>query len=171
LYTYKKATQECPCGFLNHPEKDCTCGFGIVDRYLQRISGPLLDRIDLHIEVVPVPFRELNTSQSSESSSVIRKRVMAARDIQSLRFKNEQGVHSNSMMSSKHIRKHCRIDEGGQQLLKVAMERLDLSARAYDRILKVARTIADLSNSADIRNEHLAEAINYRSMDRANWGK
>jgi magnesium chelatase family protein len=171
LYTYKKATQECPCGFLNHPEKDCTCGFGIVDRYLQRISGPLLDRIDLHIEVVPVPFRELNTLQSSESSSVIRKRVMAARDIQSLRFKNEQGVHSNAMMSSKHIRTHCRIDEAGQQLLKVAMERLDLSARAYDRILKVARTIADLSNSADIRNEHLAEAINYRSMDRANWGK
>ena len=161
----------CPCGFLNHPEKDCTCGFGIVDRYLQRISGPLLDRIDLHIEVLPVPFRDLNSLQSSESSSVIRKRVMAARDIQSLRFKNEQGVHSNAMMSSKHIRTHCRIDEAGQQLLKVAMERLDLSARAYDRILKVARTIADLSNSADIRNEHLAEAINYRSMDRANWGK
>ncbi|MBL7924062.1 MAG: YifB family Mg chelatase-like AAA ATPase [Bacteroidia bacterium] len=161
----------CPCGFLNHPEKDCSCGFGVVDRYLQRISGPLLDRIDLHIEVVPVPFRELNKGHAAEPSRDIRRRVMNARDIQAQRFSEEKGMHSNAMMSSRQIREHCRIDEAGQQLMKAAMERLDLSARAYDRILKVARTIADLDNSAPIRNEHLAEAINYRSMDRANWGK
>jgi magnesium chelatase family protein len=161
----------CPCGFLNHPEKDCTCGYGVVDRYLQRISGPLLDRIDLHIEVVPVPFRELNTQQMAENSKSIRERVMNARRIQSLRYIDEPGLHCNAMMSSKHLRRYCRIDDAGQQLMKAAMERLDLSARAYDRILKVARTIADLDASVDIRNEHLAEAINYRSMDRANWGK
>ncbi len=161
----------CPCGFLNHPEKDCTCGYGVVDRYLQRISGPLLDRIDLHIEVVPVPFRELNTQQMAENSRSIRERVMNARRIQSLRYIDEPGLHCNAMMSSKHLRRYCRIDDAGQQLMKAAMERLDLSARAYDRILKVARTIADLDESVDIRNEHLAEAINYRSMDRANWGK
>lgn len=161
----------CPCGFLNHPEKDCTCGYGVVDRYLQRISGPLLDRIDLHIEVVPVPFRELNTQQMAENSKSIRERVMNARRIQSLRYIDEPGLHCNAMMSSKHLRRYCRIDDAGQQLMKAAMERLDLSARAYDRILKVARTIADLDASQDIRNEHLAEAINYRSMDRANWGK
>ncbi len=161
----------CPCGFLNHPEKDCTCGFGVVDRYLQRISGPLLDRIDLHIEVVPVPFRELNTVKTAESSSAIRERVMRTRQIQAQRFTDTEGVHSNAMMSSRQIRQYCRIDETGAQLMKAAMERLDLSARAYDRILKVARTIADMDMSAAIRNEHLAEAINYRSMDRANWGK
>lgn len=161
----------CPCGFLNHPEKDCTCGYGVVDRYLQRISGPLLDRIDLHIEVVPVPFRELNTQQMAENSKSIRERVMNARQIQSVRYGDEPGLHCNAMMSSKHLRRYCRIDDAGQQLMKSAMERLDLSARAYDRILKVARTIADLDASPDIRNEHLAEAINYRSMDRANWGK
>lgn len=161
----------CPCGYLNHPEKDCTCGYGVVERYLQRISGPLLDRIDLHVEVVPVPFRELNTQQQTESSGAIRARVMRARDIQLNRFQQEQGVHSNAMMSSRLIRKYCCIDETGQQLMKSAMERLDLSARAYDRILKVARTIADLDASPEVRNEHLAEAINYRSMDRANWGK
>ncbi|MBK9319723.1 MAG: YifB family Mg chelatase-like AAA ATPase [Bacteroidetes bacterium] len=161
----------CPCGFLNHPEKDCTCGFGVVDRYLQRISGPLLDRIDLHIEVVPVPFRELHTQRTSEPSAVIRERVMRAREIQSERFKEADGVHCNAMMSSRQIREHCRIDEAGSQLMKSAMERLDLSARAYDRILKVARTIADMDDSIAVHNEHLSEAINYRSMDRANWGK
>ncbi len=161
----------CPCGYLNHPEKDCTCGYGVVDRYLQRISGPLLDRIDLHVEVVPVPFRELNTQQQTERSAEIRSRVMKAREIQINRFQQEHGVHCNAMMSSRLIRKYCRIDETGQQLMKSAMERLDLSARAYDRILKVARTIADLDDSTDVKTEHLSEAINYRSMDRANWGK
>lgn len=161
----------CPCGFLNHPEKDCTCGFGVVDRYLQRISGPLLDRIDLHIEVVPVPFRELHTLRTSEPSAVIRERVMRAREIQSQRFREADGIHCNAMMSSRQIREHCRIDEAGSQLMKSAMERLDLSARAYDRILKVARTIADMDGSDRVGNEHLSEAINYRSMDRANWGK
>lgn len=161
----------CPCGYLNHPERECTCGYGVVDRYLQRISGPLLDRIDLHVEVVPVPFRELNNRQQAESSADIRARVMAARQIQLTRFTRDPGIHCNAMMSSRLIRRYCRIDDTGQQLMKTAMERLDLSARAYDRILKVARTIADLDGSADVKTEHLSEAINYRSMDRAGWGK
>lgn len=161
----------CPCGYLNHPERDCTCGFGVVDRYLQRISGPLLDRIDLHIEVVPVPFRELNAAEVAESSDTVRARVMNVRELQLERFAGDPGVHCNAMMTSRLIRRHCTIDSSGQQLLRTVMERLDLSARAYDRILKVARTIADMDGSSHIRNEHLAEAINYRSMDRANWGK
>ena len=121
--------------------------------------------------MVPVPFRELHTQRTSEPSAVIRERVMRAREIQSERFKEADGVHCNAMMSSRQIREHCRIDEAGSQLMKSAMERLDLSARAYDRILKVARTIADMDDSIAVRNEHLSEAINYRSMDRANWGK
>lgn len=161
----------CPCGYLNHPERECTCGSFTVQRYLQRISGPLLDRIDIQIEVVPVPFRELSTAAPSESSSAIRNRVLQARAIQAHRYAGESGLHSNAMMSSRLIRQHCRISESGQNLLRTAMESLDLSARAYDRILKVARTIADLDASDSIRTEHLAEAIQYRSMDRANWGK
>jgi magnesium chelatase family protein len=142
-----------------------------VDRYLQRISGPLLDRIDLHIEVVPVPFRELNTQSESESSAEVRRRVVMARRIQAERFRDLPGLHCNAMMSSRLIRQHCRLDSAGQQLLKQVMERLDLSARAYDRILKVSRTIADLEGSERVQNAHLSEAINYRSMDRSNWGK
>jgi magnesium chelatase family protein len=161
----------CPCGYLNHPERDCTCAHGVVDRYLQRISGPLLDRIDLHIEVVPVPFRELNTQSESESSAEVRRRVVMARRIQADRFRDLAGLHCNAMMSSRLIRQHCRLDAAGQQLLKQVMERLDLSARAYDRILKVSRTIADLEGSERVQNAHLSEAINYRSMDRSNWGK
>ena len=161
----------CPCGYLNHPERDCTCAHGVVDRYLQRISGPLLDRIDLHIEVVPVPFRELNTQSESESSAEVRRRVVMARRIQAERFRDLPGLHCNAMMSSRLIRQHCRLDSAGQQLLKQVMERLDLSARAYDRILKVSRTIADLEGSERVQNAHLSEAINYRSMDRSNWGK
>jgi magnesium chelatase family protein len=160
----------CPCGYLNHPEKECSCGHGVVERYLQRISGPLLDRIDLHIEVVPVPFRELSAAESTETSAEVRQRVMAARTIQHERFVSDEGVYCNALMSGRLLRRHCAIDTNGQNLLRTVMERLDLSARAHDRILKVARTIADLAGSEKIETEHLAEAINYRSMDRSGWG-
>jgi magnesium chelatase family protein len=160
----------CPCGYYNHPEKECVCSSGIVQKYLNKISGPLLDRIDIHIEVVPVPFRKLSDLQPAESSSAIRLRVIHARKIQQERFKNSKNVYSNTQMSSKQIREYCQVGEAGQALLKNAMEKLGLSARAYDRILKVSRTIADMEASADIKTEHLAEAIQYRSLDRDNWG-
>jgi len=160
----------CPCGYYNHPEKDCSCAPGIVQRYLNKISGPLLDRIDIHVEVVPVPFRELSNEYKSENSEDIRKRVIDARIIQDERYKESKGIYCNAQMSSKQLRQICRIDETGQTLLKNAMEKLNLSARAYDRILKVARTIADLDKSENILTEHLAEAIQYRSLDRENWG-
>lgn len=160
----------CPCGYYNHPEKACVCGPGVVQKYLNKISGPLLDRIDLHVEVTPVPFRELSKIRKAEKSSEVRKRVIAARRIQEERFKDKEGVYANAQMSSKMLREHCIIDEQGQELLKMAMEKLGLSARAYDRILKVSRTIADLDGSQDINNEHLSEAIQYRSLDRDGWG-
>ncbi|MDZ7881279.1 MAG: YifB family Mg chelatase-like AAA ATPase [Saprospiraceae bacterium] len=160
----------CPCGFYNHPEKDCVCGFGVVKRYLSKISGPLLDRIDLHVEVVPVKLEQLAaTSHNAETSAAIAKRVVKAREIQEARFQNNKGVYANAQMSSRTVREVCQIDTEGIELLKTAMNRLQLSARAYDRILKVARTIADLDNSADIKTDHLAEAIQFRSLDRANW--
>jgi magnesium chelatase family protein len=161
----------CPCGYFNHPEKECSCGPGIVQRYLNKISGPLLDRIDLHVEVTPVAFSELSSGVASQiKSSDIRERVIAARNIQTERYKNNDGMYSNAQMNSKQLREICQIDTAGQNLLKIAMERLNLSARAYDRILKVARTIADLEKSDTILNVHLAEAIQYRSLDRENWG-
>jgi magnesium chelatase family protein len=160
----------CPCGYYNHPEKDCVCSPGIVQKYLNKISGPLLDRIDIHIEVVPVPFRKLADANASENSETIRKRVITARQIQVDRFADSKDIYSNAQMSSKQIRTYCKIDEAGQVILKNAMEKLGLSARAYDRILKVSRTIADLEASQDISTEHLAEAIQYRSLDRENWG-
>jgi magnesium chelatase family protein len=159
----------CPCGFFNHPEKDCVCTPGVVQKYLNRISGPLLDRIDIHIEVVPVPFEKLSESRSSETSAMIRERVVKARKAQEKRFEELPGMHSNAQMSSRLIRKYCVLDQTGHQLLKNAMERLGLSARAYDRILKVSRTIADLEGSENILPPHLAEAIQYRSLDRDNW--
>ena len=159
----------CPCGFYNHPEKDCVCGAGIVQKYLNKISGPLLDRIDIHIEVTPVPFRELSELRSSEKSEKIRDRVIKAREIQENRYKDNQGIYCNAQINSRILREVCQIDNAGSLLLKTAMERLDLSARAYDRILKVSRTIADLDGSADIKSEHLAEAIHYRSLDRESW--
>ena len=160
----------CPCGFYNHPEKECTCPPGAVQKYLNKISGPLLDRIDLHVEVTPVPFSELsNMNKKGECSSSIRERVIKAREIQAERYKNCNGIYANAQMSSKMLREICVINTAGEALLKRAMERLNLSARAYDRILKVSRTIADLSNSADIKAEHLAEAIQYRSLDREGW--
>jgi magnesium chelatase family protein len=164
------AMNPCPCGYYNHPEKDCSCAPGIVQRYLNKISGPLLDRIDIHVEVVPVPFRELSNLTSSEKSEVIRERVIKARRIQEERFKESKGIYCNAQMTSKQLRSICTIDQTGHTLLKNAMEKLNLSARAYDRILKVARTIADLDSSEGIKPEHLAEAIQYRSLDRENWG-
>lgn len=159
----------CPCGYYNHPEKDCVCAPGVVQKYLSRISGPLLDRIDLHIEVTPVPFSELSKPQQSESSKEIRERVVKARAIQNQRFSEDRDVHCNAQMRSRDLKTYCRLNESGSLLLKNAMERLGLSARAYDRILKVARTIADLDHSADIESQHVAEAIQYRSLDRDGW--
>ncbi len=160
----------CPCGYYNHPEKPCVCGFGVVKRYLSKISGPLLDRIDLHVEVTPVKLDELtNVNHESETSADIAKRVVRARDIQGLRFKDHKGVYSNAHMPSRLVKQVCPLDTEGLELLKTAMARLQLSARAYDRILKVARTVADLADSEQIKTEHLAEAIQFRSLDRANW--
>ncbi len=159
----------CPCGFYNHPEKECICAPGVVQKYLSRISGPLLDRIDLHVEVTPVNFNELSSDRLTEKSNSIRERVIAARDIQTKRFEEKADVFCNAQMSPKMVRDICLINEAGQLLLKKAMEKLGLSARAYDRILKVSRTIADLANSEEIQTEHLAEAIHYRSLDREGW--
>lgn len=159
----------CPCGNYNHPDKECVCAPGTVQRYLNKISGPLLDRIDLHVEVTPVAFDELSQTRVSESSEIIRKRVVAAREIQKQRFAEYQGIYANAQMSTRMLREVCVIGAASQKLLKTAMERLKLSARAYDRILKVSRTIADLADSSEIKPEHLAEAIQYRSLDRENW--
>jgi magnesium chelatase family protein len=159
----------CPCGYYNHPEKECVCGPGVVQRYLSKVSGPLLDRIDLHVEVVPVSFDEMTANRTVESSDSIRKRVVLARDIQSQRFKEQQNIYCNAMMPSNMVKEICEISDTGKTLLKTAMERLGLSARAYDRILKVSRTIADLAASSEIKVEHLAEAIQYRSLDREGW--
>ncbi|CAN5559668.1 YifB family Mg chelatase-like AAA ATPase [soil metagenome] len=159
----------CPCGYYNHPDKECVCAPGVVQRYLNKVSGPLLDRIDLHVEVTPVSFDEMIANRKSESSGEIRERVMNARTIQSERFENNKEVYSNAMMSPQMVKEICTINEAGKILLKTAMEKLGLSARAYDRILKVSRTIADLAGNEVIKIEHLAEAIQYRSLDREGW--
>ena len=159
----------CACGYYNHPEKACTCPPGAVQKYLNKVSGPLLDRIDLHVEETPVAFSELTNQNNSEPSSAIRERVIKAREIQSIRYGEHSGIYANAQMSSKQLRQICVIGSVGETLLKKAMERLNLSARAYDRILKVSRTIADLAASDDIKPEHLAEAIHYRSLDREGW--
>lgn len=159
----------CPCGFYNHPEKECVCGPGVVQKYLNKISGPLLDRIDLHVEVTPVPFNELSKTPATEKSAIIKERVIKARAIQSERYKNREGIYNNAQMKTKDLQNICKLDEASTALLKTAMERLGLSARAYDRILKVARTIADLDNSENILSNHIAEAIQYRSLDRSGW--
>ncbi|NND31791.1 MAG: YifB family Mg chelatase-like AAA ATPase, partial [Saprospiraceae bacterium] len=160
----------CPCGYYNHPEKDCVCAPGVITRYLNKISGPLLDRIDLHVEVTPVSYDELSSTNSTqESSNSIIERVMSARQIQLARFKDIDGVYTNAQMSSNMVHEICQIDQPGRILLKTAMEKLQLSARAYDRILKVSRTAADLAGSADIKIEHLAEAIQLRNLDRESW--
>jgi len=159
----------CPCGYYNHPEKECICPPGMVQKYLSKISGPLLDRIDLHVEVTPVNFSELSSDRAAEKSELIRERVIRAREIQVERFGNRQDLHANAQMSPQMVRDLCKINAAGQTLLKKAMEKLGLSARAYDRILKVSRTIADLSGSEEIKLEHLAEAIHFRSLDREGW--
>lgn len=160
----------CPCGYFNHPDKDCVCGPQQIQRYLGKISGPLMDRIDLHVEVTPVPFEELTSREGGETSEIIRNRVIAARNTQLERFEDLEGIHCNAMMPSNMVRKICVIDRQGEMLLKIAMKKLDLSARAFDRILKVARTIADLAGKENILPEHIAEAIQYRSLDRDSWG-
>jgi len=159
----------CPCGFHNHPEKECVCPPGMVQRYLSRISGPLLDRIDIQIEVVPVPFDKLADHRLAESSQTVRERVVKARLLQHQRFADENDIHCNAMMGSRLIRRYCKISDSGTAILKNAMEKLGLSARAYDRILKVSRTIADLEGECEIQTRHIAEAINYRSLDRSDW--
>lgn len=165
------AMNPCPCGYYNHPTVECTCPAGAVKRYMNKISGPLLDRIDLHIEVTPVPVSQLNNMQPGESSAAIRERVVAARAIQTARFQGHAGVHCNAQMTSKLTREHCNLSNECRAIIETAMNRLGLSARAYDRILRVSRTIADLESSPDIQAHHLQEAITYRSLDRDSWGR
>lgn len=160
----------CPCGYYNHPDKECLCTSTIVQKYMNRISGPLLDRIDIHLEVVPVNFDKLTDVKTLEKSKDIQKRVIQARQIQTERFKKKKNIYCNAQMNSKHIKEFCKLDEQSLALLKNAMEKLDLSARAYDRIIKLARTIADLDRQDNIKPTHIAEAIHYRSLDRENWG-
>lgn len=165
------AMNPCPCGYYNHPTIECTCAPGMVKKYMNKVSGPLLDRIDIQIEVVPVPFKELADKAPGEPSAAIRERVIKARKIQSERFKNAQGIHCNAQMTSKLFREFCVLDSECKDLMKAAMDRLGLSARAYDRIVKVARTIADLDGAENITVMHLSEAINFRSLDRDSWGR
>lgn len=164
------AMNPCPCGYFSHPEKECSCSRGAVRHYLNKISGPLMDRIDLHIEVTPVSFDELATEQEGESSKNIRERVIKARLFQQQRFTGSKGIYCNAQMGSRQIREHCKLTGESKSILKTAMDKLGLSARAFDRILKVSRTIADLEGEQSIGTHHIAEAIQYRNLDRANWG-
>ena len=168
-FTLIASMNPCPCGYYNHPTRHCVCSPGQVHRYLNKISGPLLDRIDIQVEIIPVPFEKLSDRSIGESSSDIRQRVIKARQIQAERFKHIRGVHCNAQMTSRLLHSHALPDEQGLTLLRNAMERFNLSARAYDRILKVSRTIADLDNSSAICTPHIAEAISYRNLDRENW--
>ncbi len=163
------AMNPCPCGYYTHPERECTCGPGMIKQYLSRISGPLLDRIDIHMEVAPVPFDSLSTVESSEESVIMRERVISAREIQRGRFKGINGAQYNSGMGPSLRNKHCLLDLAGKSLLRMATEKLGLSVRAYDRILKVSRTIADLEESEKILAAHVAEAVSYRNLDREGW--
>lgn len=163
------AMNPCPCGYYNHPTKACVCSPGQVQKYLNRISGPLLDRIDLQIEVIPVPFEKISDARQGEPSAAIRERVVRARLVQEKRYADVPGIYCNAQMSSKLLALHARPDDKGLALLKNAMSCLNLSARAYDRILKVSRTIADLEGSEHIQPAHLAEAIGYRNLDREDW--
>ena len=160
----------CPCGYYNHPTKPCNCPPGAVQKYLNRISGPLLDRIDLQVEIIPVPFKELSDTAPAEASESIRRRVIAARKIQQQRFASSRDVHCNAMMTPAMLRQYAMPDAEGMQRLEAAIKKFDLSARAYDRILKVARTIADLDGVPTIGKEQIMEAISYRNLDRSTWG-
>ena len=165
------AMNPCPCGYYNHPDIECTCNPGVVNKYLNKVSGPLMDRIDLHIEVTPLSHSALAEKKLGEPSEAIRQRVMNARKIQEERYKDHKGIYCNAQMTTKLFRQYCDIDEECQNLMKMAMDKLGLSARAYDRMLKVSRTRADLDNSEKITVVHLSEAINYRSLDRDSWGR
>lgn len=160
----------CPCGYYNHPSKECTCTGSTIQRYLSKISGPLLDRIDMHIEVVPVELEKITGTQDSESSAIIRDRVIKARNIQTERFKEWPEIHSNAQMNSALLKKYCPLDDKCTSLLKIAMQKFGLSARAYDRIIKLSRTIADLAGNENILPQYIAEAIQYRSLDKESWG-
>ena len=160
----------CPCGYYNHPTKECSCTASSIHRYMSKISGPLLDRIDIHLEVVPVELEKITGKQDAESSDIIRQRVIAARNIQTNRFKNYPGIHCNAQMNPALIKKFCPLNNQCISLLKLAMQKFGLSARAYDRIIKLSRTIADLADSPEITPQHIAEAIQYRSLDKENWG-
>ena len=165
------AMNPCPCGYYNHPDKECTCPAGAVSKYLNKISGPLLDRIDLHVEVVPVSYAKLSSSGSGENSQRIRERVLTAREIQHRRYGGTglSVVHCNAQINGRLLRHYCRIDHQGEQLVRIAMDRMKLSVRAHDHILKIGRTIADLAGSENIKPDHLAEAIQFRSLDRDGW--
>lgn len=170
-FTLVAAMNPCPCGYYNHPTRECTCPPGAVHRYLGRISGPLMDRIDLHIEVTPVSIQEMASAERGEPSAAIRRRVVRAREVQRDRFRGVAGVYTNAMMTGRMVHEYCPIDAEARTLLERAMEQLSLSARAYDRILKVARTIADLAGDERIGTTQIAEAIGYRSLDRESWGR
>ena len=163
------AMNPCPCGYYTDPNKECTCTQQSIQKYMAKISGPLLDRIDIHIEVPAVKYKDLSKEDKSESSIKIRERVINARDIQLKRYKDIPNVFNNGDMGSKEVRHYCKLDSSGENLLKLAMTKLGLSARAYDRILKVSRTIADLDQSENIQPQHISEAIQYRSLDRELW--
>ena len=170
-FMFVASMNPCPCGYFNDPTHHCVCTPGQIQRYMNKISGPLLDRIDIQCEITPVPFKDISKAQPGEPSSVIRERVIKARLIQEERFKDVKGIHCNAMMTERMIHQYAEPDEAGINLLRMAMERLNLSARAYNRILKVARTIADLEGSEKVCPEHLAEAINYRNLDRSDWAE
>lgn len=170
-FMFVASMNPCPCGYFNDPTHNCVCTPGQIQRYMNKISGPLLDRIDIQCEITPVPFKDISKAQPGEPSSVIRERVIKARLIQEERFKDVKGIHCNAMMTERMIHQYAEPDEAGINLLRMAMERLNLSARAYNRILKVARTIADLEGSEKVCPEHLAEAINYRNLDRSDWAE
>ena len=161
----------CPCGYYGDPTHHCVCTPGQISRYLSKISGPLLDRIDIHCEVTVVPFKQLSQMQPGESSSAIRERVIKARQIQEQRYRDYKGIHCNAQMTERMIHLFAEPDEQSLEMLRLAMERLSLSARAYSRILKVARTIADLEGSERIQAQHIAEAIGYRNLDRGDWAE
>ena len=170
-FMFVASMNPCPCGYYSHPTKPCQCTPGQINKYLNKISGPLLDRIDIQCEIQAVPFSELAKLKPGEPSAVIRERVIAARKIQEERFKNQKGIHCNAQMSERMLREYAVLDDMSMEMLRLAMERLKLSARAYSRILKVARTIADLEGSENVQSQHIAEAIGYRNLDRGDWAE
>ena len=170
-FMFVASMNPCPCGYYNHPTKACVCTPGQIHRYLHKISGPLLDRIDLQIEITPLSFEEMSRTAPGESSAAIRERVILARHIQEQRYAEVDGVHCNAQMTPRLLREHASLDAACTEMLRAAMTRLQLSARAYDRILRVARTIADLEGGGEIQMAHIAEAIGYRNLDRSNWGE